>query len=264
MDKINISDFKKRAIDNFYLCVYVIDKQIKIRTDSCIEDRLLYVFIGIDLMGKKKTLGMYLYNPASTRFWLDTFESIQGRGLNEILFFVTPSDKGIERALKMIYTDTVVVHSPENISNNITKFFSDKTSKQIQRALRKLFTCETKEVYESELALFKETYVNNKVLEILVDNCQKNMTSFYQYGQNARKLFYPYYMVNDFKKFLNKLNTKDTLCSNLNEIIEFCLPYINSFEVGRFYTKSEWLELLNELYETYSDKIGEYLWVKKN
>ena len=41
MEKINIVDFQKRKLNNFYVIVYVIPKEIRIRTESCITNKKL-------------------------------------------------------------------------------------------------------------------------------------------------------------------------------------------------------------------------------
>ena len=259
MDKLNLNDFKKRPLKSFYLCIYAINKEIKIRTDESIESKELYVLLGIDIMGNRQILGIYLNNYQDNRFWLDKFEDIKSRGLESIMFFVTPNNKGLERCLKIMYNDAMIVSSPDNISENITKYFSEKTSRQLHVALRRLSTLKDKEMYVEELELFKEMYVDNTLLETLIDKYQQDMEIFYQYKQSLRELFYPYYTIREAKKYLNKLKTRDRLCSDINEIIEFCLPFVNSFEMGRTYNKAKWLSLLSGLYEIYPDKIGDII-----
>ena len=61
------------------------------------------------------------------------------------------------------------------------------------------------------------------------------------------------------KKFLNKLKTKDPLCTDINEVIEYCIPLIMSFEQGRNYSKIEWLEIINIIYDEYKEKLEVYL-----
>ena len=61
------------------------------------------------------------------------------------------------------------------------------------------------------------------------------------------------------KRYLRKLNTRDPLCSDINEINTYFLEYIHSFESSRSYYRAQWLELLNILYEKYTKELEEYL-----
>lgn len=107
--------------------------------------------------------------------------------------------------------------------------------------------------------MFKEIYVDNKIVTIMLDNKKGEIEKFYQYNKTLRNLFYPYYTIKEMKKYLNKLKTKEPLCTNMNEVIEFCLPLINSFELGRSYSKKEWLELISSIYDEYKEDLEEYL-----
>ena len=259
MEKINLIDLQKRKLKKCYVAVYVVVKDIKVRTDTCISDRKLYILFGIDIMGNRQILGIYFNSENNNRFWLEKFEDFQARNLNEILFFVTPANKNIERCIKIIYNDVKIIHSPDYIFENITKFLANHPSRKMKVALKDLFLTKNIEEYKIKLEIFKEIYVDNNIILIMLNKHQKEIEKYYEYTQDLRILFYPYYTIYEMKKFLNKLKTKEPLCSNINEVIEFCLPYINSFEIGRNYSKKEWLELISGIYNKYQEKLEVYI-----
>ena len=126
-------------------------------------------------------------------------------------------------------------------------------------ALKDLFLAKNIEEYKIKLELFKEIYVDNNIILTMLNKHQKEIEKYYEYPQNLRILFYPFYPIQEMKKFLNKLKNKEPLCSNINEVIEFCLPYINSFEIGRSTSKKEWLELISGIYNKYQEKLEVYI-----
>lgn len=259
MEKINLIDLQKRKLKKCYVAVYVVVKDIKVRTDTCISDRKLYILFGIDIMGNRQILGICFNSENNNRFWLEKFEDLQGRNLKEILFFVTPDDKNIERCIKIIYNNVKLIHSPDEIFESITRFWADHPSRKMKAALKDLFLAESIEEYKINYEMFRDIYVENNIILIMLERKQKDIEKFYEYDKHFRKLFYPFYTIHEMKKFLNKLITKEPLCSNVNEVIEFCLPYINSFEIGRNYSKYEWLDLISKLYEKYQYILEEYL-----
>ncbi len=259
MERINITDFQKRKLKNFYIALYIITKEIRVRTESCITNKKLYVLTGLDIMGTRQVLGVYFDNENDNRFWLERFEDIKARGINKILFFVTPMNKNIERCIKILYNDVQIVYSPDEVYQNITKFFAQKPSRKMQIALKELFLKENIDMYKKDLEMFKEIYLDNKVIKILLTEKENEITNFYKYKYSLRKLLYPYYVIREMQKFLNKLKTREKLCTNINEVIEAFLPYIHSFELGRTYSKVEWLELISDIYEDYKEIMEEYL-----
>ena len=259
MEKINLIDFQKRKLKNFYIALYIITKEIRIRTESCITNKKLYVLTGLDIMGSRQVLGVYFDNKSDNRFWLERFEDIKARGVNKVLFFVTPVNKNIERCIKILYNEVQIIHSPDEIYESITKFFAQKPSRKLQIAMKDLFLKENIEKYKIDLEMFKEIYLDNKIIKILLLEKEKEIENFYKYNYALRKLLYPYYVIREMQKFLNKLKTREKLCTNINEVIEAFLPYIHTFEVGRTYGKTEWLELISDIYEDYKEILEEYL-----
>ena len=259
MEKINLTDFQKRKFSNCFIAVYIVTKNIKIRTDTCISDKKLYFVFGLDIMGNRKIFGIYFNNENDTRFWLEKFEDFQARNLKDIFFLITPPNKNIERAVKIVYNCVKIIHSPDSTFESITKFWADHPSRKMRIALKDLFLTQDYQQYKINLELFKSIYVDNNLILIMLDKMQQEIDMFYEFPQQLRILFYPFYTICEMKKFLNKLKTKEPLCTNINEVIDFCLPYINSFELGRNYSKKEWLDLICFLYDDYHDRLEEYL-----
>ena len=259
MEKINIVDFQKRKLNNFYVTVYVIVKEIKIRTESCITNKKLYVLAAMDVFGNRQILGMYFDNENDNRFWLEKFEDLKARGLDKILFFITPPHKNIERCIKIIYNGVQVVKSPDNTYRNIMRFFAERPARKMQIALKDLFLQKNIEDYKISLEWFKEIYIENKLIKILLEKEEKQIEEFYKYEYEIRKLLYPYYIIRELQKSLNKLKTREKLCTNINEVIEAAMPYIHTFEAGRTYSKVEWLELISKIYEKYKEVMEEYI-----
>ena len=52
MEKLNITDFQKRKLKEFYIAMYVIEKDVQIRTDVCINNKKLYTLYGVDIIRK--------------------------------------------------------------------------------------------------------------------------------------------------------------------------------------------------------------------
>lgn len=259
MAKINLVDFQKRNLQSSYLVWYFVSKLINIRTSNCIEQRMLYLLYGIDKLGNRQVLGIYFDKKSDNRFWLETFEDIKAKGVDNVMFLVTPANRNIERCVKLVYNNIKIVKSPEDVMETITKYFSDRLSRSLKISFKNLFLSSNIDTLNGELQLFKDKYAHNKVILMLLERKEDLIKEFYQYNYELRKFLYPYYAIRDMKKFLNKLNTLEKLCSNLTEIIEFCLPYVNTFEKGRSQYKEEWLNILSVLYEEYPEDMEVYI-----
>lgn len=262
MEKLNLNDFQKRKLKDFYLAIFVVTKQIKIRNETCITDKTLYLVFGVDIMGDRQILGIYFDNK-DNRFWLEKFEDFYARNVKNIIFLVTPQNKNIERCAKIIYNNVKIVHSPDEIFSLIAKFWAYHPSNKTQIALKNLFLSKNVEQFYLDYELFKEVYLDDTIVSKILDKHKDEIVKFYDYNYDLRYFFYPYYCFREMKKYLNKLKTKEPLCTNINEVIEFCLPLINSFEFGRTYSKKDWLQLIGIFYQEYENVMEEYINVKE-
>lgn len=100
MEKINLVDFQKRKLKNFFVCVYVITKKVKIRTETSIAERELHLLYGIDILGYRQVLGIYFNNTHDNRFWLEKFEDLKARNVEKILFFISPDTGSFYKILQ--------------------------------------------------------------------------------------------------------------------------------------------------------------------
>ena len=79
------------------------------------------------------------------------------------------------------------------------------------------------------------------------------------YNYDIRKLLYQYYAIREIKRHINRLNERQPLQENIDNVIEHFIEYISSFERGLTYSKKGWVRLMNILYEIYPKKMEEYL-----
>ena len=234
MEKINLMDFQKRKLKNFYIALYIITKEIRIRTESCITNKKLYVLTGLDIMGSRQVLGVYFDNKNDNRFWLERFEDIQARGVNKVLFFVTPVNKNIERCIKILYNEVQIIHSPDEIYESITRFFAQKPSRKLQIAMKDLFLKGNIDKYKIDLEMFKEIYLDNKIIRIILSEKEKEIEKFYKYNYELRKLLYPYYVIRE----IYSIELSEETISNMtkavseevkewqNRKLEKCYPFV--------------------------------------
>lgn len=234
-------------------------QQIKVRTEGCFSIKTLYILLGTDIGGNRQVIGTYFENTDYNRFWLEVFEHLKSRGLEFVLFLVTPQNKNIERCAKIIYNNINIVHSPDELITDITRFFTEKSTRKFARNLKDLFFAKTFDAHQIEMKMFQEQFINNKIVLLLLNKKEEKIKEFYKYNYEIRKFLYPYYAVRDMARYLKKLNTRDPLCTNINEINTYFLDYINSYESARSYYRADWLELLNIIYEQYTEELEEYL-----
>ena len=256
--KIDINEFKKRKLERSYISVYIVIKSIVIETEEGIEPKNLCVLYGFTALGARKIIAIYFENTEDNRFWLNIFEDLKSRNLKNIMFLVTPKNKNIERCAKIVYNDIEVIRSPEDIMASIDIFFATKTSRSLEIQLKNLLLAEDIEQCKEKIELFKQQYLHSKLVLTVFEKQEQDILKLYNYNLDIRKLLYQYYAIREIKRQINKLNVLQPLCSDIDNITEYFIEYICSFERGLSYSKKGWVRLMNILYETYPKKMEEY------
>ncbi len=86
MNQLTLMECSKRRLDETYLVVYAIKNEINIKKSDYIEKSDIYTLIGIDIKGFRQFINIYQDRTNNKRFWLDCFESLKARGLQNIFF----------------------------------------------------------------------------------------------------------------------------------------------------------------------------------
>ena len=86
MNNLTLTECSKKKLDETYLVVYAIKNEINMKKNDYIEKSDIYTLIGIDIKGYRQFINIYQDRVNNKRFWLDCFESLKARGLQNILY----------------------------------------------------------------------------------------------------------------------------------------------------------------------------------
>lgn len=234
-------------------------KPITIENEAEIELKNLCVIYGFTALGFRRVIAIYFENTKDNRFWLGVFEDLRARNIKNIMFLVTPQNRNIERCAKIIYNDIEIIRSPEDIMGTIDKYFATKTSRTLEIQLKNLILAEDIERCEENIEIFKQQYLHNQLVLEVFKRQEEDIKKLYKYNYDIRKLLYQCYAIREIKRHINRLNERQPLQENIDDVIEHFIEYISSLERGLTYSKKGWVKLMNIFYEIYPKKMEEYL-----
>jgi hypothetical protein len=68
-----------------------------------VENRAVYVAIGIDLEGRKEVLGLWTSGNEGAKFWLGVLTELRNRGVKDILIACVDGLKGFPQAIETVF-----------------------------------------------------------------------------------------------------------------------------------------------------------------
>ena len=140
----------------------------------------------------------------------------------------------------------------------ISKYFSAGYSSTLLTFIKNVYLGADLLDYEANLNIFKDAYNSPFILD-LVDNNLIKAKDYYYLPQHIRKNIFSYYFLRENLKKLIVISHSKQYFSSLDDFLELCLPTFQVFESKMYCSKSDWLAVLDFLYDSKKDLIKPYL-----
>src|ERR1051325_6168392 len=100
--------WQNRPLEPIYAVVYLDALYVKMRHEGRVENRAVYVAIGIDLEGRKDVLGLWTSSNEGAKFWLGVLTELKNRGVKDVLVVCIDGLKGFPQAIEAIFPEARV------------------------------------------------------------------------------------------------------------------------------------------------------------
>ena len=78
-----VREWQTRPFDAVYPIVYLDALRVKIRFEGVVQNRCIYLAIGVNLEGGKETLGLWSSENEGAKFWLSVLTELNNRGIRK-------------------------------------------------------------------------------------------------------------------------------------------------------------------------------------
>ena len=95
--------WQNRPLEAFYGVVFLDALYVKMRHEGRVENRAVYVALGINLEGRKDVLGLWTSATEGAKFWLNVLTELRNRGVRDIYLVCVDGLKGFPQAIEAIY-----------------------------------------------------------------------------------------------------------------------------------------------------------------
>jgi len=103
-----VKAWQSRAMDTVYPIVYLDALVVKMRTEGRVENRAVYVAIGITMEGNTEVLGLWTSANEGAKFWLQVLTELNNRGVKDIFMACVDGLKGFPQAVATVFPKTTV------------------------------------------------------------------------------------------------------------------------------------------------------------
>ena len=186
-----VKAWQTRPLDAVYPIVYLDALVVKMRTDGWVENRAVYVAIGITLEGRKEVLGLWTSANEGAKFWLQVLTEMQNRGLKDIFIACVDGLKGFPQAIETVYPKTTVQLCIVHMVRASLNYVSWKERKRVARDLKSIYRAATAEEAERQLAKFAAQWDGQyPSISALWRRNWQGVIPFFQFPPEIRKIVY--------------------------------------------------------------------------
>ena len=248
--------WRNRPLEPLYLIAWFDGIVFKVREDSKVINKTMYIAIGLRTDGKKEVLGLWLGKNESSSFWMGVLTDIKARGVEDILITATDNLNGFTETIKTIFpqaaTQLCIVHQ----LRNSTKFVVWKDKKEFAKDLKAVYTAPTKEAAWAALQDCKAKW--NSKYSYAIKSWQQNwdeLTVFFNYPAEIRTIIYTTNIIENLNGKIRKY-TKNKLSFPTDEAVNKSV-YLAVREATKKWSMPirNWGVILNQFLIIFTDRV---------
>lgn len=201
-----VREWQTRPLDAVYPIVYLDALRVKIRIDGAVQNRCIYLAIGVNVEGKKETLGLWTAENEGAKFWLSVLTELQNRGVSDIFIACVDGLKGFTEAITSVFPQTITQVCIVHQIRNSLSYVSYKDRKQIAADLKPIYTAVTEDEALYALEKFAEKW--NSKYPIIPKSWQANwhrINPMFQFPQEIRRAIYTTNVIESLNYSLRKI-----------------------------------------------------------
>jgi putative transposase len=198
--------WQQRALEPIYPIMYLDALYVKMRDNGHVQNRAVYVAIGVNLEGCKEVLGLWSSANEGAKFWLQVLTEMQNRGVKDVFVACVDGLKGFPEAIEAVFKKTQVQLCIVHLVRHCLNYVSWKQRREVAQDLRPIYAAATAEAAEMALNEFAAKWdrTHPTISQVWRRNWQR-VTPFFAFPAEIRKVIYTTNAVESLNMSLRKI-----------------------------------------------------------
>ncbi|QOR36287.1 IS256 family transposase [Clostridium sp. 'deep sea'] len=264
-DKImdRVIEWQNRDLNPCYPFVFVDCMYLKVKDGIKTSKRALYTILGYDLSGKKDILGVWIGEESeSAHYWLNIFQEIKERGVEDIFIISMDGLTGLEDGVKNVYPQTLVQRCLVHLIRNSLKFVPSKDFKEYTKDLKTIYNAVSLQASVAQFDKFKEKWSRYNGAISVWERNWIHVEQLFQFSKYIRKVIYTTNAIESIHSSFRKVTKNKGAFPNDQAVIK--LIYLRIQDIKNKWNNrpiANWEKILNEfmMVEDFKRRIEIYL-----
>ena len=256
-----VEEWRNRPLKKCYPFMFVDCMYVTVRSEYETKEQAVYAILGYDLDGHKEVLGLWMDVSESKNYWMQVFDEIKKRGVEDVFFISMDGVSGLEEGAKAIFPGVIVQRCIVHLIRNSIKYIPSKDYKKFTADLKKVYGAVS--LTASRKAF--ESFIDNwKQYPGAVDVWKRNFNhveQLFDYGSAVRSMMYTTNVIESVNSSFRKVTKRGSFP---NQEAVFKLLYLRVKELDKKWNgaaKQNWSLVLNQLMvnDLFAERINRYI-----
>lgn len=255
LDEVKI--WQQRPLNTVYPIVYLDCLVVRSRDSGAIQNKAVYLALGVNSDGEKELLGLWLSQNEGAKFWLSVMNELKNRGVNDIFIACCDGLKGFPEAIEAVYPKTQVQLCIVHQVRHSLRFVGWKERKEVAADLRTIYGAATLQQAEQALDEFAATWDGKHPgISQSWRNNWNRLSVFFDYPPEIRKVIYTTNAIESLNASLRKVTKTRRSFPNDEAVLK--LLYLALHQIAKKWTMPlrDWKPAMNQFIIMYGDRVS--------
>lgn len=257
----HLEEWHSRPLSPCYAFLFVDCMFTTVRNQYETKKYAVYTILGYTMDGKKEILGIWLNETESKHKWMQIFDEIKSRGVEDVFFLSMDGVSGLEEGARAIFPDLIVQRCMVHLIRNSIKYIPTKEYKAFTASLKKVYGAPSLKACHSAFDAFQKQWTSYPgAVDVWVRNFN-HVEQLFDYGSAIRKVMYTTNAVESIHSSFRKVTKKGAFP---NENALFKVLYLRIQELEKKWSVGfiqNWSMVINQLllHENLKDRVLKYM-----
>ena len=253
-------EWQNRPLQEVYPLLFLDGIMFNVKQDGQLTIKTVYIVYAINLEGMKEILGIWIGEAESAKFWMNVVCDLQARGVKDIFIASVDGLNGFEEAICSVFPKTEIQRCIVHQIRTSTKFVSYKDRKKFCKDMKEIYNSPNEESGLAALDKFEEIWGKQYPYAIKSwRNNWKNISTFFKYPQEIRKIIYTTNHIENFNRAIRKVTKTKSSFPTEESLLK--LLYLIVMDKTEKWTMPihNWSLIINQLGIYFQERLTNYL-----
>ena len=201
-----------------------------IKRDYETKECAIYNILGIRVDGRKEILGLWIQDSESKHAWMQIFDELKSRGVQEVGFISMDGVTGLEEGARAIFPEVVVQRCIVHLIRNSLKYVPTRDYKVFTAHLKKIYGAPSLKACRVEFERFCQVWAKYPGAIAVWKRCFAYVEQLFDYPSAGSKIMYTTNAIEAVNSSFRKV-TKRGAFPNDNSV--FNLLYLRVVELQK-------------------------------